>query len=151
MTQYTVRQHDDIDEDLREELQTALDVDNARVLPTFFDEWRGGAKDRRPLDIYLFDSDEMLIGGLAGVTYWGALYIDMLWVRETMRSQGLGTALMQRAEAEALERGCTFAWLRTFSFQARPFYEQFGYTVFGELRDHPPGHTCFFMRKDFHP
>lgn len=149
MASYTVRQLDSIDDDLREELETALDVDNANVLPEFFDNFRGGAKDRRPLDIYLFDTDDNLLGGLVAVTYWGALYIDMLWVAESMREQGLGMALMQRAEAEALERGCTFGWLRTFSFQARGFYEKFGYRVIGELENHPPGYTYYFMRKDF--
>jgi len=41
------------------------------------------------------------------------------------------------------------AFLDTFSFQARPFYERHGYECFGELRDHPPGHSHYFMRKLF--
>jgi ribosomal protein S18 acetylase RimI-like enzyme len=40
-------------------------------------------------------------------------------------------------------------WLDTFSFQARGFYEKLGYTVFGEIENHPPGHSRFFLRKIF--
>jgi ribosomal protein S18 acetylase RimI-like enzyme len=148
---YTVKRLDSIDDDLREELETALDVDNARVLPQCFDDFRGGAKDRRPLDIYLSDADENLVGGLVGVTYWNALYIDMLWVAREVRKQGIGRALMHDAETEAIARDCRFGWLRTFSFQARGFYERLGYRVIGQLDDHPPGHTYYFMRKDFTP
>jgi hypothetical protein len=39
------------------------------------------------------------------------------------------------------------AYLDTFSHQARPFYEEFGYVVFGTLDDFPKGHARFSMRK----
>jgi hypothetical protein len=56
---------------------------------------------------------------------------------------------MLQAEAEAIERGCQGAWLDTFSFQARGFYEQIGYTVFGSIEDYPSGHSRFFLKKSF--
>ena len=37
-------------------------------------------------------------------------------------------------------------FLTTLSFQARPFYERFGYEVFGELPDHPAGHILYIMK-----
>jgi hypothetical protein len=45
---------------------------------------------------------------------------------------------MSRAESEALARGCHSAWLDTFEFQARVFFERLGYECFGTL-DHYPG------------
>jgi iron complex outermembrane receptor protein len=45
------------------------------------------------------------------------------------------------------KRGCHSAYLDTFSFQAKPFYERCGYEVFGVLEDFPKGHQRFFMRK----
>ena len=54
---------------------------------------------------------------------------------------------MKRAEAYSRERGCTDAFLDTFRFQARPFYEQLGYRVFGVLENHPAGHQRYFMTK----
>jgi hypothetical protein len=38
----------------------------------------------------------------------------------------------------ALDRGCHRAWLDTFEFQSRGFYERLGYTCFGERSDYPP-------------
>jgi hypothetical protein len=54
---------------------------------------------------------------------------------------------MSRAESEAVARGCHGAWLDTFEFQARPFYERLGYVCFGELEDYPVGSARYFMRK----
>jgi hypothetical protein len=50
-------------------------------------------------------------------------------------------------EAEAIRRGCHSAYLDTFSYQSRPFYEKLGYEVFGTLDDYPRGHQRFYMRK----
>jgi hypothetical protein len=33
------------------------------------------------------------------------------------------------------------------TFQARPFYERFGYGAAGDLSEHPPGHAYYFMRR----
>jgi hypothetical protein len=54
---------------------------------------------------------------------------------------------MRSAEAEARASGCKYAWLDTFEFQARAFYECLGYECFGVLNDHPIGHTHYFMYK----
>jgi hypothetical protein len=54
---------------------------------------------------------------------------------------------MKRAETYAIEHCCTDAFLDTFSFQARPFYEKLGYRVFGTLENHPAGLHHYFMTK----
>ena len=43
--------------------------------------------------------------------------------------------------------GVMDAWLDTYDFQARPFYERHGYEMFAELDDLPGGHRRWFMRK----
>jgi len=55
---------------------------------------------------------------------------------------------MGMAEGEARARGCQQAWVRTFRFQARGFYERLGYRVVGVLEDYPPGDALYWMRKD---
>ena len=92
------------------------------------------------------ESDEIM-GGLWGLTAFSHLWIDLLFVPESMRSVGIGRKLMMLAEAEAVQRGCHAAALDTFSFQARGFYERLGYSVFGTLDDCPPGHSRFYLRK----
>ena len=60
---------------------------------------------------------------------------------------GLGSSLLATAEHEARLRGCRGAWLDTFEFQARGFYERAGYVVFGEIPDYPPGSARYFLKK----
>lgn len=102
-----------------------------------------------PLDLFLRDESEQIIGGLIASTYWLWLDIDKLWLDERLRQRGYGARLLARAEQLALERGCLHAFLSTFSFQARGFYEKLGYYVVGELADYPPGESYFWLRKDF--
>jgi len=102
------------------------------------------------LDVFLRDAQGNLVGGLLGGTYWDWLVIDILWIDERVRGQGHGTALLMAAEEEAAKRGCRRAHVDTHDFQARPFYEKHGYVVWGVLEDLPPGHSRFYLRKDFH-
>jgi GNAT superfamily N-acetyltransferase len=73
----------------------------------------------------------------------------MLFIPEPLRGQGVGSALMASAEAEARERGCIGAHVDAFSFQAAAFYRKLGYTPFGVLHDFPPGYDRVFFSKRF--
>jgi ribosomal protein S18 acetylase RimI-like enzyme len=77
------------------------------------------------------------------------LHVDLLFLPESLRRIGIGRQLMSDAEGEAIRRGCRGAWLDTYSFQARGFYERLGYTVFGTIEDYPPGYSRFFLKKTF--
>jgi hypothetical protein len=57
------------------------------------------------------------------------------------------TALCE-VEEQARERGCRWAKLNTWEFQAPEFYAQCGYDIYGRETDYPPGHTNHLMRKD---
>lgn len=101
-----------------------------------------------PLEIYIQDKQGNLCGGLVASTYWGWLFIDDFWIMDALRGKGYGRILLKNAEKEAKKRGCKAAWLKTFSFQARAFYQKCGYHVVGQLDDYPPGETFYWMRKD---
>ena len=103
----------------------------------------------RPLDIFIRDQRDTIVGGLAADIYWGWLAIEDLWIDERLRGQGYGRRLVGQAEQEARRRGCQHALLTTFSFQARGFYEKLGYRVVGQMDDYPPGSSYFWLRKDF--
>lgn len=96
-------------------------------------------------------AEEGLCGGLIGETARGFLCVEMLWVAPHARGVGLGSTLLRRAETEAARRGCRHAWLDTYSFQARPFYERHGYRAFGELAGYAHGASRFFMTKRLDP
>lgn len=99
------------------------------------------------VSIFLRDEQDTILGGLLGEIWGGWIHIDILWVHESLRGQDYGTKLMLAAEDEARAKGCTNAHVETASFQARPFYERLGYTVFAEVPDYPPGHSFYFLRK----
>ncbi len=112
-----------------------------------FNTAQAGASGGQPVVVRINDDTGQCIGGLSGHTGYGWLFTHLLVVPENLRGQGVGTRVMAQAEAEAKRRGCHAAWLDTFEFQARGFYERLGYTCFGELDDYPKGHRRFFMKK----
>ena len=93
------------------------------------------------------DSSGQITGGLRACAFWGYLCIELLWLSEETRGHGIGSQLVARAEAFALEHGIHYARVETTSFQARPFYERLGYAVFGVLEDFPLGHCSYYLRK----
>jgi GNAT superfamily N-acetyltransferase len=106
----------------------------------------GNAKSRT-LAILLKDTAAEVIGGLWGRSLWGSLFIDIMFVPEVMRRNGVGTALMRQAEEEAIRRACRDIWTETYAFQARPFYEKLGFVVFGCLDGPAPIFPRFFLKK----
>jgi ribosomal protein S18 acetylase RimI-like enzyme len=110
-----------------------------------------GSRDYQTLAVSLRDAEDAIVGGVYGATMWGWLMIDGLWVDTALRGRGLGRRLLLHGEAVAAERGCRGAWLGTFDFQARDFYERQGYTVFGTLPGFPHGHTHFHLWKPLGP
>lgn len=105
------------------------------------------APNNQLLGILLKDDEARTIGGLWGASRYEWLFVDLLFVPDELRGQGLGTALMRQAEEIARERRCTGVWLDTFDFQALPFYLKLGYTVFGELKDHPRGISQYWLQR----
>jgi GNAT superfamily N-acetyltransferase len=115
-----------------------------------YNDMRGGPSGYRTLAVLLRDLESgKRIGGLWGWSAYDWLRIDLLFVPEQLRGQGLGTRLVRHAEAIALERGNIGVWLDTFEFQAPGFYQKLGYEVFGVLPDHPRGQRSYFLHKRF--
>jgi GNAT superfamily N-acetyltransferase len=115
-------------------------VDNHNIATT-------GIASYFPVNFVLRSERGDVIGGILGQLWGGWLQVTFLWVAEAARGRGYGGRLVQAAEAYARARGAVGATLETFSFQARPFYEQLGYEVFATLEGYPPGHAKFFLSK----
>lgn len=116
-----------------------------------YNHGKTGISDHRPLAVLVHDEGGAVVGGLWGRTAYGWLFTELLFVPDSLRGTGLGRSLLLQAEAEAAARGCHGAWLDTFAFQARPFYERLGYECFGEIGDYPRGSSRFFMKKALSP
>ena len=131
-------------------IDEGLSADEAEMIENRLDDYNAkqtGFTDRHPLNFVARDSEGNFLGGLTGSTGFQWLYLHILWLEEPHRNRRIGSSLVHHAEQLGIERGCNSSWLITFSFQAREFYEQLGYVVFGQLDNYPEGHTLYFMRK----
>ena len=112
-----------------------------------FNREKVGDDGHTPLNIVEYDADGNIIGGILGGTYWGWMYVDILWVHEDHRGKGIGSKLLTEAETEAKARGCHHVHLDTMSWQAPKFYEKHGYSVIGILPDIPKGNQKYLLMK----
>ena len=103
--------------------------------------------DYHPFAFHIVDDAGRVIGGATGRAALDWVFLELLFVPETLRGKGVGSDLLARVEAFGREHGMIGVWLDTFSFQARPFYERHGYTVIGTIQDHPIGGQRFFLTK----
>ncbi|CAD7024322.1 N-acetyltransferase [Pseudorhizobium endolithicum] len=124
-----------------EEEQAILDRLQAYNIENF------GPTDRKDLAILLRDDAGEPEGGLLGRTGRGWLYVQMLFVPEHLRGQGLAKRLLSMAEEEARRRGCVGAYLDTMNPQAMPFYLKQGYEIIGTLEGLTGGHSVTWLKK----
>lgn len=124
------------------------EIRNAVLAPLVeYDASAAGPSHGRPIAVLVKDHAGAIVGGLWGHSGYGWLFTQLLVVPAALRGRGLGTEIMRLAEHEAVQRGCCNAWLDTFEFQARGFYERLGYACFGELPQYPVGFSRYFMKK----
>jgi GNAT superfamily N-acetyltransferase len=125
----------------------AEDIAQVRAGLMAFNEAAVGRTTVQPLALYIRGEGDKIRGGLVGYFAWQWLYVDLLWVEEPLRGAGYGAALLADAERIARDAGCVAARLDTYEFQARPFYERHGYTVYGILEGYPAGTRQYSLRK----
>jgi GNAT superfamily N-acetyltransferase len=104
-------------------------------------------KNPRDLGVYLQDEAGEKVGGLIGNTHGNWLFVKYLWVREDLRGQNIGSELLKQAEETAKGRGCRYAFLDTFSFQAPSFYEKHGYKNVFVLEEYPVTGKRYYFTK----
>lgn len=126
---------------------TAQDLDEVRQSLNAFNSHFVDINDIRPIGVFVRDEQGRIQAGLTGSTTGSWLRIDMLWVSEALRGQGVGSQLIQAAEQEAMRRGCRYAQVDTASFQARPFYEKLGYTLRLSLGNYILHHQRHYLTK----
>ncbi len=110
---------------------------------------------REPLGAFIYgdpipdSQDRLILGGVEGQVSGSWLYIDTLWLDESLRGKGYGVRLMNVIEQAAAQRGVQKAFLGTATFQAPAFYKQLGYQVVGEMPMATTAYHQFLMAR--HP
>ena len=113
---------------------------------------KAGYRDWRPLAALLRDpATGRTVGGMTGRTSYGLLFIDLVYLPESVRGQDIGRRLLAMMEAEATRRGCKAGFLLTITYQAPGFYARHGWTEFGRIDCDPAGTARVFMSKTLAP
>lgn len=90
---------------------------------------------------------ENIVGGAIVYAHRKSVYVDILWVKDKHRGEGIGAKILKEVEKEAHKRGISESTLDTFSFQAEQFYLKQGYKHLGTIKNYIEGHDRIFMRK----
>jgi ribosomal protein S18 acetylase RimI-like enzyme len=97
--------------------------------------------------VILEDGGKRLVGGATGVTYYGALYTDMLWIAPEVRGVGWGKKIMLATEQVGKNRGCLFATVNTMDWEALSFYKNLGYEIEFFRKGYFGDSIMYFLRK----
>lgn len=102
-----------------------------------------------PYRLVIRDEKKVIIAGILTKIYLNCMHVELLWINQSYRKMGLGTKLLAEAEQTAIEKGCTFIYLDTFSFQAIDFYIKHHYEVFAVLSDFPDDIKQYYLKKNW--
>jgi GNAT superfamily N-acetyltransferase len=105
-----------------------------------------GHRDYRPVNFFLKDESGAIRGGVLAYVWGRWLHVDTVWIEEEFRGQDWGTRMLEAAHEAGREKGAEAAFLDTFSWQARPFYERMGYEVVASVAM-PAGFERHYMMK----
>lgn len=112
-----------------------------------FNRTRANWPERQHFNVTLRDAERQLRGGILASVNFDVLVLEDVFVEENCRAGGYGARLMALAEDEGGRRGARLAVVSTFSWQARPFYEKCGYTVYATLPYNNGTYTLFSLKK----
>ncbi|MDH4447866.1 MAG: GNAT family N-acetyltransferase [Acidovorax sp.] len=105
----------------------------------------------QPVWVSARDTHGELVGGLRGFVFLQWLNVDLLFVDEAARHQGVGRQLLATAEQKARDLGAHSVTLSTFEWQARAFYLQQGYEEFGHIDNYIQGFQLVYLKKALTP
>lgn len=105
------------------------------------------SKEPEEFSLAAFEQEQYL-GGIIFRLLHESAHISFLATAPDARTQGIGTRLIEAAEARLRERGCEIITVNTQDFQAADFYQKLGYVKFAALEDYPfKGTTKIFFKK----
>lgn len=135
---------------LKLELTEAPSAADLAVVDAGLEESNRAAADLdavQPLAVFVRDEEGRVVAGLRARSWGRAAEIQQLWVRPDLRLHGLALRLLQTAEAALVARGCTLAYLETFSWQAPYLYLRSGYEIAAQFDGMPRRGVKYVMHK----
>lgn len=93
------------------------------------------------------DAQGNLLGGIRAFTFLHWLQVEVLFVNDAARGQGLGSRLLVEAESQARALGAHHVYLNTFEWQAPGFYLKHGYTEQSRIEGYAGGFYLMTLTK----
>lgn len=115
-------------------------IDYARI--------KKGHNPMEPFAFFVRDDHGKIVAGCNGNIGYDWVYVDQLWVAESFRGKGYGTALMQAAEELGKQKGCVSAAVNTMDWEAPEFYKKLGYRVEFERHGLAKNSVFYYLRKE---
>lgn len=110
--------------------------------------------DFSPVEEVVFtarNAKDNLIGVLVGYQFYGSFMVDILFISEQYRRQGIGSDLLREAEEYALSNKLSFMSVNTMSFwNAIPFYEKNGFVLMSSHAGYEHRSSMHHLRKPLH-
>lgn len=103
--------------------------------------------DSRYFTVEIRDAEGALKGGAGGRVNLGVVEVSTLWLDKDLRGTGWGKNIVDAVAEQGRRLGASKILLDTYDFQARPFYEALGFSVFGTL-DYPTGNSRYYLSCD---
>ena len=118
-----------------------------RQLREFNYEYVGEYPEVHYIRLNARDANGQVVGGLRAIVamYW--LRVEVLWVSQVARGNGIGSRLLAQGEQMAVTMGAKNAALETFEWQGPRFYEKNGYEEAGRLENYIGGFYLAIFRK----
>ena len=100
------------------------------------------------INIVMKNYDGDIIAGAKSTIYcYNILFLSGVWVEEKYIHDGLGSKLLEQLESQAKEKGCYMAHVITNNSEAKEFYHENGYDIFGVIKEYPTTNREYFMKK----
>jgi len=126
--------------------QDLIDFLDKKIADFNWERWE--VEKRLPLAVQIKNDNGEVIAGAAARTFGDWLLLDTLWVSDELRGQNVGSKILTQVEALGKKRGCKKCLLDTLNFQAKPFYEKYGYEVQWVQEGYPKTGCKYFMVKE---
>lgn len=112
-----------------------------------FNERIIGERDK-PFSVFLKNDLGEIVGGVQAWFDHESVWVDVLWVADSLRKKGYGKEPLKTVEKEAVKQGCILSRVDTWSFQAEDFYLKCGYQRVGEIKNYWLSYSKIFFRKN---
>lgn len=106
-----------------------------------------GKSDGESISFVAHNGSGEIIAGITGWVWASVCEITYLWVDDAYRSKGVGKALLNMAENEAIQHNAHSILLRSYDFQAPDFYKKQGYGIVFVLENFPFGFDYYCLSK----